>query len=220
MDWPRLIEFVRQRAPAFLAQLEGVPEVSISALTADRGVAQPASYGEFLRRMGLHSNGWAPFGATLDHQLRHCAERDAVTLGGTALTDQLLADLPGARRPEQPPCTPTPHTPKCNRDLLFSTQYTPGIRRGDTANYGYTVNAPTATLVGSNALDPTCPAGAVKDIGVYIAHIHAGNGYVAVGVTPTASGTVEVAGDLALLGLQGGRHPGSEGRHPARLMRA
>ncbi|MFP2896398.1 hypothetical protein [Corallococcus sp. 4LFB] len=81
--------------------------------------------------------------------------------------------------------------------LLFSTQFTPGIKRGDTASYGYTVNAPAATLVRSNALDPSCPAGAVKDVGVYIAHIHASNGYVAVGVTPTASGTIEVAGDLA-----------------------
>ncbi|RKH73181.1 SMI1/KNR4 family protein [Corallococcus aberystwythensis] len=75
MDWPLLIEFVRQRAPAFLAQLEGVPDASIWALAADRGAALPASYVEFLRRMGSHCSGWAPFGATLDHHFAAIVER-------------------------------------------------------------------------------------------------------------------------------------------------
>lgn len=75
MDWPLLIEFARQRDPAFLAPLAGVPEVSISTLAADRGAALPASYVEFLRRMGIHSNGWAPFGATLDHHFAAIVER-------------------------------------------------------------------------------------------------------------------------------------------------
>ncbi|NPC69512.1 hypothetical protein [Corallococcus exiguus] len=75
MDWPLLIEFVRQRAPEFLAQLEGVPDASIWALTADRGAALPASYVEFLRRMGSHSGGWPPFGATLDHHFAAIVER-------------------------------------------------------------------------------------------------------------------------------------------------
>lgn len=88
-----------------------------------------------------------------------------------------------------------PETIRTN-GLLFSTQYTPNIKRGNTTAYPYTVNAPAATLVGSNALDAACPAGAVRDIGVYIAHIHASNGYVALGVTPVTSGTVEVAGEL------------------------
>ncbi|HEX5753096.1 MAG TPA: hypothetical protein VFZ09_43245 [Archangium sp.] len=85
--------------------------------------------------------------------------------------------------------------------VLFSTQYTPGIKRGDTSNYPYTTNAPAATLVGSKTLDSTCPAGAVKDIGVYIAHIMGGgvgSGYVSLGVTPTQNTVIEVVGDLAL----------------------
>ena len=90
-----------------------------------------------------------------------------------------------------------PETIRTN-GLLFSTQYTPNIQRGNTTYYPYTANAPVATLVGSKALDSACPAGAVRDIGVYIAHIHAGNGYVALGVTPVSSGTIEVAGDLAI----------------------
>ncbi|RKH64686.1 hypothetical protein [Corallococcus llansteffanensis] len=75
MDWPLLIEFVRQRDPAFLVQLKGVPDAAIAALAADRGAVLPASYVEFLRRMGSHSNGWAPFGATCEHHFAAIVER-------------------------------------------------------------------------------------------------------------------------------------------------
>jgi hypothetical protein len=105
MDWPPVLQFIQQRDPAFLSELEGVPDAAVSALAADRGVALPGTYVEFLRRMGVSSNGYAPFGATQDHgfaaiaerlddaddtpsgrfffELRRRARRDVVNLGGT-----------------------------------------------------------------------------------------------------------------------------------------
>ncbi|WP_164018146.1 SMI1/KNR4 family protein [Pyxidicoccus trucidator] len=70
-----MIEFIRQRDPAFLSQVEGMPDAAISALAADRGVTLPATYVEFLRRMGGHSHGYTPFGATQDHGFAAIAER-------------------------------------------------------------------------------------------------------------------------------------------------
>jgi hypothetical protein len=86
--------------------------------------------------------------------------------------------------------------------ILFSTQADPPttVRRGDTAAYPYTANAPAASITGSKALDSACAPGAVREIGVYIAHILAGSaasGHVALYVTPTVSTTLDVTGDLA-----------------------
>ncbi|MFY2562138.1 hypothetical protein ACN469_31375 [Corallococcus terminator] len=75
MDWPRVFEFIQQRAPAFLSGLEGVPDAAISALAAERGVTLPGCYVEFLRRMGGDSNGYRPFGATQDHRFSIISER-------------------------------------------------------------------------------------------------------------------------------------------------
>ncbi|WP_163999707.1 SMI1/KNR4 family protein [Pyxidicoccus caerfyrddinensis] len=75
MDWPLVIEFIRQRDPAFMSRVEGVPAAAVAALAAGRGVTLPASYVEFLRRMGSNSNGYAPFGPTQDHGLAAIAER-------------------------------------------------------------------------------------------------------------------------------------------------
>ena len=90
--------------------------------------------------------------------------------------------------------------------VLFSTQVDFAAQRGDPnfvnakgeKPWMYTVNAPQATFLGDRNLDSTCPQGAVRDIGVYIAHIMANNGYVSLGVTPTVNTTVEVAGNLAI----------------------
>ncbi len=124
----------------------------------------------------------------------------AATSAGTGGLPTLTQLQPLARDVAQPGkillSSNNPETIRTN-GVLFSTQYTPNVKRGNTSFYSYTVNAPVATLVGSKALDAGCPDGAVRDIGVYIAHIHAGNGYVALGVTPVTSGTIEVAGDLA-----------------------
>jgi hypothetical protein len=88
--------------------------------------------------------------------------------------------------------------------ILFSTQADPPstVFRGDTAAYPYTASAPSAALPAgsSKALDSACVPGAVREIGVYIAHILGGGaatGHVALYVTPTASTTIEVTGDLA-----------------------
>lgn len=74
MDWPLVIEFIRQRDPAFLSCVEGMPDAAVAALAAGCGVTLPASYVEFLRRMGVSSNGYAPFGATQDHGMAAIAE--------------------------------------------------------------------------------------------------------------------------------------------------
>jgi hypothetical protein len=86
--------------------------------------------------------------------------------------------------------------------ILFSTQADPPstLRRGDTTAYPYTSSAPSPAIVGSKALDSACAPGAVREIGVYIAHILGGSaasGYVALYITPTVSTTLEVTGDLA-----------------------
>jgi hypothetical protein len=75
MDWPLVIEFIRQRDPAFLSRVEGVPDAAVAALAAGRGVTLPASYVEFLRRIGVSSNGYAPFGSTQDHGIAAIAAR-------------------------------------------------------------------------------------------------------------------------------------------------
>jgi hypothetical protein len=75
MDWPHVIEFIRQRDPAFLSRVEGVPAAAVAALAAGRGVTLPASYVEFLRCMGVSSNGYAPFGPAQDHGFAAIAER-------------------------------------------------------------------------------------------------------------------------------------------------
>ncbi|SFD88104.1 hypothetical protein SAMN05518672_103665 [Chitinophaga sp. CF118] len=75
LDWPLVIEFIRQRAPAFLSQLVGVPDEVISTLIANRDVMLPASYVEFLRLMGINSNGYFPFGGMQDHTFPSIIER-------------------------------------------------------------------------------------------------------------------------------------------------
>lgn len=87
--------------------------------------------------------------------------------------------------------------------ILFSTQADPPstVRRGDPA-YSWTSSAPSAALPtgSSKALDSACAPGAVREIGVYIAHILGSSistGHIALYVTPTASTTLEVTGDLA-----------------------
>ncbi|MCY1019905.1 hypothetical protein [Pyxidicoccus sp. MSG2] len=75
MDWPLVIEFIRQRDPAFLSRVEGVPAAAVAALAAGRGVTLPVSYVEFLRRMGVNSNGYAPFGSMQDHCFAAISER-------------------------------------------------------------------------------------------------------------------------------------------------
>lgn len=67
MDWPRLIDFIRQRDPGFIASIEGVPAGDVAAMAADAGVALPAAYAGFLERMGVRSEPFTPFGATQDH---------------------------------------------------------------------------------------------------------------------------------------------------------
>ncbi|MCP3136654.1 hypothetical protein [Pyxidicoccus xibeiensis] len=108
-----MLQFIRRRDPAFLSRMEGVPDAAVSALAADRGVVLPGTYAEFLRRMGVSSNGYAPFGATQDHGFAAITERLAdegsVPPGRffpvaieKELADMLLAGLPGARRPAGP----------------------------------------------------------------------------------------------------------------------
>jgi|GEM_PF-6042713 len=75
MEWPPVFEFIRQRDPAFLSRVEGVPDAAISTLAAERGVTLPGCYVEFLRRMGGGGNGYRPFGATQDHRFSTIAER-------------------------------------------------------------------------------------------------------------------------------------------------
>jgi len=75
MDWPALIDFIRQRDPTFVSGLQGVPDLEIAALAADHGVTLPTGYAEFLRRMGLGSNGYTPFGATQDPGFAAISER-------------------------------------------------------------------------------------------------------------------------------------------------
>lgn len=75
MDWPLVFEFIRQRDPVFLSQLEGVSDADIATLATDRGITLPECYVEFLRRMGGSSNGYCPFGATQDHRVSSIAER-------------------------------------------------------------------------------------------------------------------------------------------------
>jgi len=67
MDWPLLIDFIHRRDPAFLAAVRGVPEDALSAWLGAAGGVPPMSYVEFMRRMGLDSHGFHPFGATQDH---------------------------------------------------------------------------------------------------------------------------------------------------------
>jgi len=75
MDWTLLIDFIRQRDPDFLTAVEGVPDDELAALLAEAGVRLPASYLAFLRQMGVDSNGYHPFGATLEHDLGALVER-------------------------------------------------------------------------------------------------------------------------------------------------
>jgi hypothetical protein len=80
--------------------------------------------------------------------------------------------------------------------ILASTTGGSDAQRGDTYSYGYTSRAPAATSEGSNLFDNTCPAGAVRSISVYIAHIMATKEYVGLGVMSTDDASIEVTGNL------------------------
>jgi hypothetical protein len=89
------MEFIRQREPVFLSQIKGLSDDDIAGLPT----RLPASYVEFLRCMGINSNGYSIFGSTYNHHLLTMllGNNDAKAL--SKLADQLLAGLPGARRP-------------------------------------------------------------------------------------------------------------------------
>ncbi len=81
--------------------------------------------------------------------------------------------------------------------ILASTFHDNAGQRGDTKRYPNTAAAPVAELVGSRAIDDACPAGAVRELDVYIAHILDVPGYIGLGIWPAADATIEVSGDLA-----------------------
>jgi hypothetical protein len=69
--------------------------------------------------------------------------------------------------------------------VLASTFAVPTGSRADGANFPNSANAPSGGLSGSMAVDAACPAGAVRDASVYIAHIMSVPGYVGLGVWAT-----------------------------------
>lgn len=74
--WLFIMEFIRQREPVFLSQIKGLSDNDIAGLPA----SLPASYVEFLRCMGINSNGYSVFGSTYDHRFvaitEHLSEYD------------------------------------------------------------------------------------------------------------------------------------------------
>jgi hypothetical protein len=80
--------------------------------------------------------------------------------------------------------------------ILAATVLPNGVEgtRRDAAQYK--MNAPSATFVGSSALEEGCPAGMVTSTEVYIAHIMDVEGYVSLGARADADVKLEVTGEL------------------------
>lgn len=57
-----IIAFISERRLEFTAEIRGVSEQELEDLQAGCGVRLPRAYLGFLRRMGVHSNGFHPFG--------------------------------------------------------------------------------------------------------------------------------------------------------------
>lgn len=75
MSWDRLVEFVQAEAPSFVASLEGVVADDIVRVEDEYRVQLPATYRQYLLRMGVNSAEFYLFGPSHNHRFADIVER-------------------------------------------------------------------------------------------------------------------------------------------------
>jgi hypothetical protein len=68
IDWPQIVDYISSRDPTLVTSFRGVPQADIDLCERRFSVKLPASYVDFLLRMGEDSGALRPLGATQSHR--------------------------------------------------------------------------------------------------------------------------------------------------------